>query len=127
MTPFLFIQIILPTRRSNYQPRSLEEMVDQPAQHAIKNEPEPYGAILKRLAERASRYSINLDGFISKDNAPCSRGGFALIWPGTLQLQKAKAVVAGLANNDFLGDGETAKVSLLLSLNTLPYREPRLL
>ena len=101
-------------------------MIDQPAQHTIKNEPESPGAILKRLAERASRYSINLDGFISEGNASFSRGEFTLIWPGTLQLQKAKAVVTGLTNNGFLGDGEIAKVNLLLSLNTLPYREPRL-
>ena len=83
--------------------------------------------ILERLAKRASRYSTNLDGFISKGDAPSFRGGFALVWPGTLQLQKAKAVVKGLTNNGFLGDGKTAKVNLLLSLNTLPYRDPRLL
>ena len=77
------------------------------------------------LSERL--YSINLDGFISKGNAPLSRGSFAYMWPGTLQLQNAKAVVKGLTNNGFLGDGETAKVNLLLSLSTLPYGEPRLL
>ena len=111
----------------SFESLSLEEMIDKLTQHAINNEPESHGAISKRLAEHASQYSINLDGFISKCNAPFSVGGFALIWPGTLQLQKAKAVVAGLANNGFLGDGETAKVNILLSLNTLPYREPRLL
>ena len=85
------------------------------------------GVILQRLSKRAPRYSINLDGFISKGNAPPFRGGFAYVWPGTLQLQKAKAVVIGLVNNGFLRDGETAKVNLLLNYNTLPYREPRLL
>ena len=84
-------------------------------------------AILARLAARASQYSINLDEFISMGHAPFFRGESSLIFPGTLQLQKAKAVVKGLANNGFLGDGETAKVSLLLSLDTLSYREPRLL
>ena len=90
-----------------------------------RGESQGLGAILERLAERASRYSINLDEFTFKDDAPWFRGGFSLIWPGTLQLQKAKA--KGLAKNGFLGDGETAKVNLLHSRNTLPYREPRLL
>ena len=66
-------------------------------------------AILKRIAERASRYSINLDGLTSKENAH-ALGGLFVVWLGTLQLQKAKAIVKGLANNGFLGDGETAKV-----------------
>ena len=85
------------------------------------------GAILKRLAERASRYGVNLGGFVSKGRTPVAQGGFSYVWLGTLQLYKAKAVVEGLANNGFLGDGETARVNLLFSLNTLPYREPRLL
>ena len=90
-------------------------------------ESEGPGVILERLAERASRYSINLNGFMSKSNVPWFLGGYATVWLGILQLQEAKAVVKGLANNGFLGDGETTKVNLLLSLNTLPYREPRLL
>ena len=61
---------------------------------------------------------------MSKSNSPYSRGGSATVWLGTLKLQKAKA--KGLANNGYLGNGETAKVNPLPSLNTLPYREPRL-
>ena len=90
------------------------------------NKPGESDAILKRLAERASRYSINLDGCMSKSNSPYSRGGSAIVWLGTLKLQKAKAAMEGLANNGYLGNGETAKVNPLPSLNTLPYREPRL-
>ena len=85
------------------------------------------GAILERLAKRASRYSINLNGFISKRDVPWSMGKYTTVWLGILQLREAKAVVKGLANNGFLGDGETANVSLLFSLNTLSYCEPRLL
>ena len=69
------------------------------------------GAILKRLAERASRYSVNLDGFVSKGKTPLARGGFSFVVPGTLQLQKAKATIKRLANNSFLGDDETVKVN----------------
>ena len=104
----------------SFKSLSSEEMIDELAQHAINNEPESHGAISKRLAEHASRHSNNLNGFISRGNAPQFRGGFHHVWPGTLQLQKAKAVVKGLANNGFLGDGETAKVNLLLSFSTLP-------
>ena len=69
------------------------------------------GAILERLAERASSYSVNLDGFVSKDAAPLARGGFSFVFLGTLQLQKAKATIKRLANNGFLGDDETVKVN----------------
>ena len=102
---------------SNYRITLFQPMI-------YKTEP---GAILERLAERASRYSINLDGFISRSNVPWFRGGLSYVWLGTLQLHKAKAVVKALANKGFLGDGEMAKVNLLLSLSTLPYDEPRLL
>ena len=84
-------------------------------------------AILERLVERASRYNINLNGFMSKDNASRFRGKYYHVWPGTLLLQKAKSVVKGLENHGFLGDGETAKVNILLGLNTPLYHEPRLL
>ena len=102
---------------SNYRITLFQPMV-------YKSEPD---AILERLAQHASRYSLNLDGFVSKRKTPSARGSFAFVYLGTLQLQNAKAVVKGLANNGFLGGGETAKVNLLFSLNTLPYREPRLL
>ena len=80
------------------------------------------------ITKHALRYSINLDGFVSKANAiPLLRGGFSTVWLGTLQLQEAKTVVNALENNGFLGVGKTGKVNPLFSLNTLPHREPRLL
>ena len=67
--------------------------------------------ILQRLAEHASRYGINLNGFVSKGKAPSVQGGFACVFLGTLQLQKAKATIKRFANNSFLGDDETMKVN----------------
>lgn len=86
-----------------------------------KGKREEPGVILERLAKHASRYSVNLDGFVSKVRVARARGGFAIVWSGTLRLQEAKAVVNGLANNGFLGNGEIVKVILLLSHNALPY------
>ena len=58
---------------------------------------------------------------MSKGNICYNRGGFAVVWLGTLQLQKAKAAVKDLVKNGFLRDGETAKVNLLLSLTAIHY------
>lgn len=73
------------------------------------------GILLEELANRASRYSINLNGFVSKDNAFYSRGGYAMVWSGILDLKRAKEVIGRIGSSDFLGDGETVKVNLHLN------------
>ena len=65
------------------------------------------------LAERALRYSVNLDGFVYKDDGFCVRGGYAMVWTGVLRLNDAIAAKKDIARNCFLGSGDTAKVSLL--------------
>jgi len=85
--------------------------------------------MLKGLAGRASRYSINLDGLVSKDNISCFRGGYALVHSGTLQLNK-EVMIRGTASSDLIRDGKTVKASLLLNHNFAVYlmgREPRCL
>ena len=65
------------------------------------------------LAEHALRYSVNLDGFVDKDDVFCVRGGYAMVWPGVLHLNDAIAAKRDIARNCFLGDGDTANVNLL--------------
>ena len=68
--------------------------------------------VLSELAKGASRYSINLDGLVSKDNVFYFRGGYAMVWSGILQIKEAKKVIGRTASSDFLGNGETMKVNL---------------
>lgn len=75
--------------------------------------------VLEELAERAARYSINLDGSVSKDNVSCLRGGYATVHSGILQLNQSGVVIGGPATSASLGDGKTMKVDLLLN-HTLP-------
>ena len=50
--------------------------------------------ILKELAQRALRYSINLDGLVSKDNVYCSQGGFVTVSSGILK-QRGEELIGG--------------------------------
>ena len=74
---------------------------------------------LKRFAEHASRYSVNLDGFVDKDNAPHLRGGYAFVWSGVLRLKDALTLGKEIARNRLFGDEDTMKVDLLRSLMVL--------
>ena len=84
------------------------------------NQPEDPRAILKLLvlAERALRYSVNLNGFVEKNNGFCVRGGYAMVWPGVLHLNDAIAAEREITRNHFLGNGDTVKVNLLLAHDT---------
>lgn len=86
---------------------------DQINNNVKSNSSDP--VMLKELAKRASRYSINLDGLVSKDYVSYSQGGYAMVWSGILQLKGAKGVIGKTASSDFLGNGETMKVNLPLS------------
>jgi len=83
--------------------------------------------ILEGLAKRASRYSINLDGLVSKDNIRPLRGGYATVSSGILQLNE-EIIIGSTANSGLVRDGKTMKVSLLLNHNFAVYlmgHEPR--
>jgi len=76
--------------------------------------------VLKELAKRASRYSINLDGLVSKDNVSCFRGGNAMVYSGMLKSNQAEGIIKGDVSSASLGDGKTTKVDLLFN-HALPY------
>ena len=83
----------------------------------INFDPSDPRQVLKELAKRASRYSINLDGSVSNDYVSCSEGGHAVVYLGILKLNKTEA--AGTVSSASLGDGKTMKVDL--PLNHIPY------
>ena len=95
-------------------------MIYIPTQYTINNQPEDPRAILKLLvlAERALRYSVNLDGFVKKNSDFCVRGGYAMVWPGVLHLNDAIAAEREITRNHFLENGDTVKVNLLLAHDT---------
>ena len=89
-------------------------MIYKPAQRVINNDSEDLQVIRGTLvlAERALRYSVNLDGFVHINrDSPC-RGGFAVVWSGVLRLIDALAAGREIARNRFFGDGGTVKVIL---------------
>ena len=88
--------------------------------HATNNESDDPRVIRKArvLADRALRYSVNLDGFVFKDNVYCPSGGYAIVWSGILRLKDAMAAGKEIARNRFLGGGDTVKVHLLLTHDT---------
>jgi len=72
--------------------------------------------LLEELAKRASRYSVNLDGFVFKDNVSCFRGGYATVSSGILQPREE--VLTGGAG--LCGNSKAVKVNLCLN-RTLSY------
>ncbi|KIM61268.1 hypothetical protein SCLCIDRAFT_912632 [Scleroderma citrinum Foug A] len=74
--------------------------------------------ILKELAKRALRYSINLDGLVSKDNVYCLRGGHVTVTSGILQPRREELiggagpikVAIKTPRGGFTGDAEAIKV-----------------
>ncbi|KAI6006305.1 kinase-like domain-containing protein [Pisolithus orientalis] len=62
--------------------------------------------ILSAIAERARRYTINLDGQIERDPSASTRGGYGMIYRGTL-LAGGRAVAVKTARG--IPDIETAK------------------
>ncbi|KAI6013832.1 kinase-like domain-containing protein [Pisolithus marmoratus] len=49
---------------------------------------------LRQLAKRASKYAINLDGFIQRDLTVCIRGGNAAVFRGILTSDRTTRTVA---------------------------------
>ena len=79
--------------------------------------------LLEELATRASRYSINLDGFVSKDNVSFSKGGYAVVYSGILQPREEVFIRgAGLCGNSKAIRVNLCSIVLCL---TSDGREPR--
>ena len=66
--------------------------------------------LLEELATRASRYSINVDGFVSKDNGYCLRGGYATVSSGILE-PREEVFIRGVG---LCGNGKAIRVHLML-------------
>ena len=64
--------------------------------------------LLDELATRASRYSVNFNELVSKDNVHCLRGGYATVSSGILQPRGE--VLAGGAG--LCGNSKAMKVNL---------------
>ena len=73
--------------------------------------------MLEELAIRASRYNINLDGFVLKDNISYLRAGYATVSSGILQPREEIFIGgAGLCEN-----GKAIRVNLCPAmLSVLP-------
>ncbi|KIM53495.1 hypothetical protein SCLCIDRAFT_31840 [Scleroderma citrinum Foug A] len=80
---------------------------DQSTDHNIKLDPSDPREVLKELAKRALRYSINLDGLVDKDNVSLVRGGFAVVSSGILRREGVLIERAGL-----YGNSKTIKVAI---------------
>lgn len=95
---------------------------DQSTDHNIKLDPSDPREVLKELAKRALRYSINLDGLVDKDNVSLVRGGFAVVSSGILRREGVLIERAGL-----YGNSKTIKVNLrsIVLCLTSDEREPR--
>jgi len=71
---------------------------------------------LEELATRASRYCLNLDGLVYKDNVSYILGGLSMVSSGTLQLTE-EGTIGNTASRGLVRDGKTIKVSLLFNHN----------
>ena len=74
---------------------------------------------LHDVARQASQYYILLDGRLSRDTTSRARGGYAIVYAGTLSMERKGAVVTTVGG-DARGQEKVLKVKLLLYKNSHP-------
>ncbi|KAG6331498.1 hypothetical protein ID866_7594 [Astraeus odoratus] len=69
-------------------------------------------SVLEQLAQRATQYSVNLNGRVRRDQL-CSRGGYGVVWRGTLSPQGVQVAVKTVGS-DYVSpeDTETIKAAV---------------